>query len=156
MIRSIVRVTGVAILALQLAVGHGPAHATGETPANAAPRDSVVPSRSCVDDFERAVQPILNLKCVQCHQTAGPDGGLALQGGGTAERIVLMPSRGAPLNLIEPGRPDESYLFLKITGRQLEAGGAGARMPLIGPMLSEAQIDTIRSWIEGCSVAAGN
>jgi len=110
------------------------------------------PSPACVADLERLVQPILNLRCVQCHKSVSGDGGLSLQAAGTAERIILAPSSGSPLNLIQPGRPDESYLYLKITGRQAEGNGAGARMPLIGSRLSDETIETIRAWIDGCTV----
>ncbi|MGD9739539.1 MAG: hypothetical protein AB7O56_08360 [Bauldia sp.] len=110
------------------------------------------PSPACVAAFDERVQPILNLRCVQCHQGSVGDAGLSLQGAGTAERIVLAPSAGSRLNLVEPGRPEESYLYLKITGRQGEVNGLGARMPLIGGRLSDARTQTIREWIEGCTV----
>jgi mono/diheme cytochrome c family protein len=114
-----------------------------------------VPGPACVADFERLVQPVFNIHCVECHQHVTGGGGLSLQAAGTVDRIVLAPSSGAALNLVQPGRPEESYLYLKVTGRHAEVNGMGARMPLIGARLSDANIETIRAWIEGCSVAPG-
>ncbi|MCW5713104.1 MAG: hypothetical protein KIT43_01130 [Bauldia sp.] len=113
------------------------------------------PGSTCIAEFDRRVQPILNLRCVQCHQSVTGGGGLSLQAAGTAERIVLVPSSGSALNLVEPGRPEQSYLYLKVTGRQAEVSGMGARMPLIGIRLSDESIETIRAWIEGCTVLPG-
>jgi mono/diheme cytochrome c family protein len=46
----------------------------------------------------------------------------------------------------EPGSPEKSYLYHKITGTQDEVGGSGERMPK-GGQLSDAEIATIRAWI---------
>lgn len=123
--------------------------------ATGAAATPLVPGPACIADFDRLVQPILNLRCVQCHQHVTGGGGLSLQAAGTAERIVLTPSSGAALNLVQPGRPEESYLYLKITGRQAEVNGIGARMPLIGARLGDGEIETIRAWIEGCTAVPG-
>ena len=130
----------------------GPVAAEAPRPVGAPP----VPGAACVADFDRLVQPVFNIHCVECHQHVTGGGGLSLQGAGTAERIVLAPSSGAALNLVQPGRPDESYLYLKIVGRQAEVNGMGARMPLIGARLSDGTIETILSWIEGCTVVPGS
>jgi hypothetical protein len=47
---------------------------------------------------------------------------------------------------IEPGSPEISYLFHKISGTQASVGGSGARMPK-GGQLSDAEIQTLRDWI---------
>lgn len=149
---------GLALLGLAWPVTGAPftmaatGHAAAEAPLVAA---SLGPSPACVADFERLVQPILNLRCVQCHQNITGGGGLSLQAAGTADRIVLAPSTGSTLNLVQPGRLEESYLYLKVTGRQAEVNGMGARMPLIGNRLSDENIETIGAWIEGCTVVRG-
>ncbi len=45
---------------------------------------------------------------------------------------------------IEPGNPEQSYLFLKLTGKNI----TGSRMPLGSPPLSQSVIDSIQVWIE--------
>ena len=50
------------------------------------------------------------------------------------------------MNYIEPGYPDRSYIWLKLNNRQTAAGGTGRSMPTSGP-LSQADLDTIESWI---------
>ena len=47
---------------------------------------------------------------------------------------------------VTPGDPDTSYMFHKIAGTQVEAGGGGSKMPL-GDMLTPEQIATISAWI---------
>jgi hypothetical protein len=47
------------------------------------------------------------------------------------------------LERVEAGDPDNSYLIQKLEG----TASVGARMPLLGPALDQATIDTIRQWI---------
>ena len=51
----------------------------------------------------------------------------------------------AGIDLIEPGDPAKSYLFIKITNGE---GIQGSRMPRGGPALSEDLIAAVREWIE--------
>lgn len=57
--------------------------------------------------------------------------------------IVDRQSSGS-LDYIEPGDPDASYLYLKITG---DSRIIGDRMPKDQAPLSPATIDSIRAWI---------
>ena len=50
----------------------------------------------------------------------------------------------AGIDYIEPGQPNSSYLYRKITGMNI----SGSRMPLNASPLSAAAIDSIRVWIE--------
>jgi hypothetical protein len=50
------------------------------------------------------------------------------------------------LPIVTPGDPEESYLWLKVEGRQDEVGGAGSAMPL-GRALSDADAETLENWI---------
>jgi mono/diheme cytochrome c family protein len=68
------------------------------------------------------VRMIFNDKCVKCH-------------GGSN-----------PTSFIDPGQPQDSYLFMKVEGA---SGIIGGRMPLTGGSLSEAQLQTIHDWIAG-------
>lgn len=62
--------------------------------------------------------------------------------------IVSVKNNAGSLNYIEPGNPDNSYLFQKV----LKNGNrSGLRMPQDGATtgyLSQVEIDSIRVWIE--------
>jgi hypothetical protein len=51
------------------------------------------------------------------------------------------------LAMVEPGSPDKSYLYLKLTNQHQELG-SGVQMPYLQTPLDQAQIETIRLWIE--------
>ena len=53
----------------------------------------------------------------------------------------------ATMMRIRPSKPDSSYLVHKIQGTHTTVGGTGQRMPLGQPVLSQAQIDMIRTWV---------
>lgn len=98
-------------------------------------------------DYERDIVPIWQRACgPQCHVAGSPDGGLTLDGG--AEALVRKDaSQTSFMALIEPEDPDRSYLWLKLEGRQDEAGGAGGPMPAAGS-LSDADRQTLLNWID--------
>ena len=73
-----------------------------------------------------------------CHSGDQPAAGMNLSAGSSLASMVGIPSTQSPLNIIEPGDPDNSYLV-----QQLETGA----MPQGGPMLSEANIAAVRGWI---------
>jgi hypothetical protein len=99
------------------------------------------------------VQPLLSASCSGCHggsstpQYAGfkniqdPALGYA--------NIVNQPSVELPtMDRIEPGNHLQSYLWRKIDGSHLAAGGSGVRMPQFGPYFNQAQLDGVASWID--------
>ena len=59
-------------------------------------------------------------------------------------RIVNKPS-SMGMDYVEPNDPNNSYLFLKITG---DSSISGERMPRNSSALSQSTIDSIRKWIE--------
>ena len=94
-----------------------------------------------------------------CHQ--GPGRSMApldLRPGHGYGELVGQPSTEVPAwDLVAPGDPDASYLYLKLVGRQAEACAAeglpamdcGKSMPSCQDcMLSERLIDAVRRWIE--------
>jgi len=96
--------------------------------------------------FSEGVQPIFNNNCAfsGCHGNSGPQGGLVLAEGKAYNNIVSVPSSEVSgYNRIEPGKPDSSFLYLKIKSNP----PSGARMPYGGPYLSDSQISTIETWI---------
>ena len=99
-------------------------------------------------DYEADIQPIFNGSCT-CH-LMGDSGEMAapfltLNPGMSHAELVGVMSEQAPLNRIEPGSPDDSYLYLKVTGNHLPIG-SGNPMPQIG-VLGDAQVELIESWI---------
>jgi hypothetical protein len=98
--------------------------------------------------FKNDVQPVFDANCVSCHQEGGAQQGLVLESGKSHAAIVGRPSSEAHALLVAPSAPDSSYLFAKILGTHVSAGGRGARMPL-GGALSGTDVETIRGWIAG-------
>jgi mono/diheme cytochrome c family protein len=88
--------------------------------------------------------------CSGCHNGSQPAGGRLpgsqnLTAGNTFSNIVGVASLEQPsLMRVKPGDPDNSYLIHKVEGA---ADISGSQMPLGGPVLSQATIDQIRSWI---------
>jgi hypothetical protein len=61
------------------------------------------------------------------------------------DAVVGVPSMEMPdLLRVHPGRPDSSYLIMKLRGAE---GIIGARMPLVGDPLSEEDMNAVESWI---------
>jgi hypothetical protein len=102
--------------------------------------------------FAENVQPIFTNSCAfagGCHAGGSPALGMNLSAGQAYQNIVNVAADQLPsMDRIEPGEPDNSYLVYKIQGTQTSVGGTGQRMPLTGCCLSQAQIDTIRAWVE--------
>jgi hypothetical protein len=60
---------------------------------------------------------------------------------------VDRPSTQAALPLVKPGDAEGSYLFRKLAGTHLEAGGTGASMPFQRELLAPGDLALIRQWI---------
>jgi hypothetical protein len=96
--------------------------------------------------FTRVQNEIFTPTCasIGCHDALGQQQGMILSPGRAYAMIVGKPStENAALMRIASGDPANSYLYRKITG----AGITGARMPLSGPYLSDAQTKLVRDWI---------
>ncbi|MEQ9408918.1 MAG: PSD1 and planctomycete cytochrome C domain-containing protein [Fuerstiella sp.] len=87
-------------------------------------------------DFRRDVAPILQTRCLRCHNDRDHRGGLsmqsnnALQAGGQSGQVVV------------PGETDASYLLDLIVPED-----GSAEMPPDGEPLSDVEIDTLRNWV---------
>jgi hypothetical protein len=89
---------------------------------------------------------------VGCHDNSSAQAGLVLIAGLARANIVNVASSQQPaLSRVEPGNAEMSYLLRKVRG---DANITGARMPISGAALSQAQIDGIIQWID--SGAADN
>ena len=92
-------------------------------------------------DFNRDVRPILSDNCFACH---GPDDKQRVANLRLDTEDGLFADRGS-YKIIAPGDPAKSRLFTRIS-----AATTAARMPppQAGTTLTEAQIATVRNWIE--------
>lgn len=79
-------------------------------------------------DFEREVAPILESRCLACHD------------GTHAEGEVRLDSRAAVLEHLVPGRPEASVLIEQVSGAQ-------PAMPRKERPLTPAQVETLRAWV---------
>jgi hypothetical protein len=70
---------------------------------------------------------------------------MSLVAGQTYSNTVNVPSVEQPaLDRIEPGSPEQSYLWRKVTR---DPSVSGAFMPIGAPPLNQTQLDLLRSWI---------
>ncbi len=106
------------VLACLLAVFHGKL-----APA-AAPQSRI--------DFARDVAPVLERYCVRCHNQHTAKGEVALD-----TRQAVLESE---LELVVPGKPEESYLLETISPPE-------PSMPKEGPKLNGQQVELLRRWI---------
>jgi hypothetical protein len=90
-----------------------------------------------VPDFTKQVQPILQRKCMMCHNAKLPQAGVRLDDGEAA----LKGGNSGPV--IVPGKADQSKVYQRVISDR-----PGHRMPPVGPPLSPAEVATLKSWIE--------
>jgi hypothetical protein len=96
--------------------------------------------------FTRVQNEIFTPTCasIGCHDVLGQESSLVLSAGSAYQNTVGVTSVQMPsLRRIEPGSPESSYLYRKLTG----AGISGERMPFGKPPLDESNLDLIRDWI---------
>lgn len=98
--------------------------------------------------FANEVETIFSAHCGTCHLNGNASGGLNLDPGNAYGNLVDVPSTQAPLDRVEPGDPQASYLWHKLLGTQDEVGGSGAQMPRGRSPLGGCDLRTIRIWIE--------
>ncbi|MEX2580497.1 MAG: DUF1553 domain-containing protein [Verrucomicrobiales bacterium] len=89
-------------------------------------------------DFEREIKPVLENKCLGCHNPNIAKGDLVLS---EAHLVFQHESK-----LIVPGDPLASELYLAATP---EAPGERPYMPEEGDPLTEAEAELLKKWIEG-------
>lgn len=99
--------------------------------------------------FKTDIVPLLKSRCVVCHLPGAEQAGLALHPKGGYANLVDVKSTQSPLLRVAPGKPDDSYLYRKITGTQAQIGGSGERMPFGEAGLTAEEVERVRRWIEG-------
>jgi hypothetical protein len=98
--------------------------------------------------FSQEVLPVLMDRCAICHQAEDRHGYLVVDLNNTLAGIVNVPSFSVPaLMRVEPGNPEQSYLWLKLTGKHYEVGGSGWKMPYMS-RLTKQQLQAIYDWID--------
>lgn len=99
--------------------------------------------------FTADIVPLLKSRCVMCHLPGAEQAGLALHPKGGYANLIDVKSTQSPLVRVAPGKPDDSYLYRKLTGTQAQVGGSGERMPFGDATLTAEEIERVRRWIEG-------
>lgn len=97
--------------------------------------------------FATDIAPMLKTRCAVCHLTGQEAGNLALHPKAAHANLFKRKSGESAWALVDPKRPDGSYLVMKLEGTHLKKGGKGARMPFAAPPLDAATIVLIRRWI---------
>lgn len=91
---------------------------------------------------------VFNVSCARsgCHLGPTPPEGLNLEDGSSYQNIVNIPARQQPdRDRIEPFSPEDSYLWLKVTG---DPSISGSPMPRGGyPPLNQEQLVILEAWI---------
>lgn len=103
-------------------------------------------SRANSVDFEKQVRPILEDHCYDCHGEEKQKSKLRLD---TVVGILRGGESGEPL--IVPGKSGESYLIKRVTSANRKE-----TMPQKGERLTEAQVATLRAWIDGGAKMPGS
>jgi cytochrome c len=99
--------------------------------------------------WRQRVWPILQSSCGGCHGGANPQAGLDMLSDGAWTRLRNFSAGNPTLKYIDPGRPEKSYLWLKLSG---DGSIVGRQMPL-DPLnngsraLPPDQLDSIQTWI---------
>ncbi|MFT5122953.1 MAG: hypothetical protein ACI9TH_000010 [Kiritimatiellia bacterium] len=89
-------------------------------------------------DFVHEVKPLLEEKCLSCHDHEKQRGGLIL----TSKKWALNPTDHGRV-VIQPGRSSESVLMARVLADDPEK-----RMPKDEPALSAEEIATLQAWID--------
>jgi mono/diheme cytochrome c family protein len=110
--------------------------------------DGRAAAATTVSLYRSDIAPMLAAHCATCHLTGQEAGNVSLVPDKAVATLVGTKAAGAPaLIRVVPGKPDESYLIMKLEGTQIEHGGAGSRMPFGAPPLSPDKIAKLRQWI---------
>lgn len=107
--------------------------------------------------WEGRIKRILEFNCGGCHGGDAPMAELNLLTGDVHARLLEASAQVPGMSLIEPGLPDQSYLFLKVTG---DESIVGQRMP-INPLtgmgsLKQQELADLQTWIEEGALTGGD
>jgi hypothetical protein len=95
--------------------------------------------------LEAGVAAIFETSCTGCHNGEPKPGKLSLESTAFVETMVGVPcAQIDTLKLVEPGRPDRSYLIMKVAG---DPRIKGRRMPKGDDPLTADQIKVLSDWV---------
>jgi hypothetical protein len=106
--------------------------------------------------FAVMVRPFLDSTCGGCHSAIAPSAGMTLGGRGVSsseiiDGLVGVKSTNGEYDLIEPGNPARSWVYLKASGEAASVSCSSAcgreKMPPSGPGLTASQLAALRQWI---------
>ncbi len=123
------------------------AGACGPAPRVGAPQQT---SRTLTPTLSSIQERILTPSCAtsSCHSgSPPPNAPVSLDALRAYDDVVGVRSSQAPLQLVNPGAPEASYLLLKLKGSAGSAGGISTVMPIGAPPLTAEQIEAIETWI---------
>jgi len=133
-------------------------HALGVAvgPAMPPPQDEPLPVERGL--FHETVRPIFEQICSGCHSESSPEAGMSLGGHISSADVVQnlvnkQTLHGGQYVRVLPGVPEQSWLYLKVSGMAMAAACMGAEcnpqtMPPTGQVtLSAEQLEAIRFWI---------
>lgn len=94
--------------------------------------------------FSARIAPLLAANCGGCHGGTTPSAGLDLATPeGLFDRLTANSTQQSGRKLVAPGQPQNSYLFLKLTG---DGSITGTRMPQ-DRQLTEQELGDVETWI---------
>jgi hypothetical protein len=107
-----------------------------------------VPGEATVS-YSAHLEPLVIAHCLSCHESEEAKGKLVLDPGMGYDRLVGHRSIQDPeMALVEPGDPENSYLWLKL--QHVTEEGKGMPRTLTGSKrLRESELELYRRWIEG-------
>ncbi len=89
-------------------------------------------------DFARHIKPLLQSRCINCHNSGALFGDLNLE-----TRALAFKER-AKGSIITPGKPEASQLYIVLTLPEPEKKA----MPPTGHRIPQKDVDLVKSWIE--------
>lgn len=89
-------------------------------------------------DFARHIKPLLQSRCISCHNSG------ALLGDLNMENRALAFKERAKGPIITPGKPEASQLYIVLTLPEPEKKA----MPPTGHRIPQADVDLMKRWIE--------
>jgi hypothetical protein len=123
------------------------------TPTGAAGSGATAPETGV---FATMVRPFFDSTCGGCHSPIAPNAGMTLGGMGITskevrEGLVGVKSTNNEYDLIAPGAPEKSWVYLKASGDSLNVMCTSMcdreKMPPSGGGLTAAQLMTLKQWI---------
>lgn len=116
---------------------------TGEDTSTTGVADDTTAEPPVLIDYASEIQPIWDASCASssCH------GGLFTPNLSPSTSLAALVDQASSVGVpyVTPGVPEESYVYLKLID---DPSISGAAMPFGQPMLDEASLELVRTWIE--------